>query len=81
MCFENYLNGLKYSPKTIARYLAWKKEFSTFFSKENNHKLLNYNDLLSYFIEKESRGLTRSTLVHLLARIKCYYSYLEVENH
>lgn len=78
--FEKYLKGLKYSPKTIARYLAWEKEFSTCFSKENNHKLLNYNDLLSYFIEKESRGLTRSTLVHLLARIKCYYGYLGVEN-
>lgn len=83
MSFESYLKDLKLSSSTIERYLFWEKEFVLFFSIENkktNLKDLKYNDLLSYFNNKEQGNLKRSSLVILLGRIQQYYNYLGVTN-
>ena len=79
MSFESYLVSLKFTSKTVKRYLVWEQEFKRYFEGQNI-KDLSYNDLLSYFKDKQSNQLTRSTLVHVLARIKRYYSYLGVNN-
>lgn len=79
MDFESYLKQQKLAKSTIQRYLSWEKEFILFFSIEKI-KVLTYNDLLSYFKDKEQNQLKRSSLIHLLNRIQHYYNYLEIEN-
>ena len=79
MSFERYLIKQGYTAKTIQRYLVWEREFEYYFEGQEL-KDLSYNDLLSYFKDKQSKQLRRSTLVHILARIKRYYRYLEVTN-
>ena len=79
MSFEKYLVSLKFTSKTIKRYVVWEREFEHYFEGQEL-KDLSYNELLVYFQDKQSKGLTRSTLVHILARIKRYYSYLNVPN-
>lgn len=79
MSFEKYLISLNFTSKTVKRYLVWEREFKHYFEGKELEQL-SYNDLLAYFKDKQSKHLTRSTLVHILARIKRYYSYLEVAN-
>jgi integrase/recombinase XerD len=79
MSFERYLIGQGYTAKTVKRYRSWEREFKRYF-KNQQLEQLTYNELLSYFREKQEQGLTRSTLVHILARIKRYYAYLGVDN-
>jgi integrase/recombinase XerD len=79
MNFKQYLKKSGYSASTIKRYLSWEREFLRYFVGLEVRKL-DYNQLLSYLVEKEKKGLTRGTLVHILARIKRYYQYLDVPN-
>jgi integrase/recombinase XerD len=79
MSFERYLIGQGYTAKTVKRYRSWEREFKRYF-KNQDIEQLTYNELLCYFREKQEQGLTRSTLVHILARIKRYYAYLGVDN-
>ncbi len=68
-----------FTSKTVKRYVVWEREFKHYFEGQEL-KDLSYNELLVYFQDKQSKGLTRSTLVHILARIKRYYNYLNVPN-
>lgn len=79
MSFEKHLFSLNFTSKTVNRYLVWEREFKRYFEGQTIQEL-SYNDLLSYFQDKQSKQLTRSTLVHILSRIKRYYSYLGVNN-
>jgi integrase/recombinase XerD len=79
MNFEQYLIKSEYSESTIKRYLSWEREFLRYFVGFRVQEL-DYNQLLSYVVEKETKGLTRSTLIHILARIERYYQYLQLPN-
>lgn len=79
MSFESYLRQLDFSSKTVKRYLSWERELKGYFEGKTIEKL-TYNELLGYFMSKESRGLSKGSLVHVLARIRHYYKYLGVEN-
>jgi integrase/recombinase XerD len=79
MSFKKYLQQANYSASTIKRYLSWEGEFLRYFVGYKAEEL-DYNQLLSYLVNKEAKGLARGTLVHILARIKRYYQYLGVPN-
>ena len=79
MSFEKYLQGLSFSASTVKRYLSWEREFRGYFEGKEP-KSLGYTELLAYFMSKESRGLSKGSLVHILARIRHYYKYLKTPN-
>lgn len=76
MSFKHYLEQLNYTPKTIARYLAWERSFQVYFEGKSLEKLTQ-TELLTY---AQSKPIKRSTLVLLLGRIARYYEYLQRPN-
>ena len=79
MSFESYLKQLNFSSKTVKRYMSWERELKGYFEGKAIEKL-TYNELLDYFMSKESKGASRESLVHVLARIRHYYKYLNTTN-
>ena len=60
--------------------MQWEQAFKAYFFQLKSLEELTYNQLLEYIMYKESQGIKRATLVHILNRIQVYFNYLEVDN-